>query len=227
MARTILLPAALCRGSLALLAFLLLAPAPLAQTNRAPAPRKSVADIPSPGMPDTKALTCAWTVHVDPGPPWNLNHILDEMAKVFESHGLPISFDGKNYESDEATDLKIALDDDMGRMVPGRLHSRTVVTHPDEFLGLSNAQVVADMAKIGQWLMQETDPRIASGSIPWTTKRGFLATWLPSARSAPLPSARAGMRGSAPGAAWRSSTAGTGRSTTRRARDSCTIRSLR
>ena len=257
-----------------------------------------------PQVPDTDTLYAIWQVHVDPGLPWNQNEasfnqgcfILDAMADVFESHGIPMyvavswnfndacqswdlggtvpgsigdlasrgheiglhehqgaplqqqydgllaltgtapvsfdgigdydtlealgfeiggagtgkdvstqltengtrsyrparengfefdpdgtllaiqggSFEGQSYEPDETENMTIALDYDMARIVPGKLHTWVVATHPDESLGLSDAQVLADMAKIDQWLTVEIDPRIAAGSMTWTTKRGFL-----------------------------------------------------
>ena len=54
---------------------------------------------PSLALPNTDTLYGIWQVHVDPGgPPWNTSQvtfergcfILDEMATVFEAHGLPM-----------------------------------------------------------------------------------------------------------------------------------------
>jgi len=87
------------------------------------------------------------------------------------------SFEGQSYEPDETENMTIALDYDMARMVPGKLHTWVVATHPDESLGLSDAQVLADMAKIDQWLTTEIDPRIDAGTMTWTTKRDFLRTY--------------------------------------------------
>lgn len=87
------------------------------------------------------------------------------------------SFEGQSYEPDETANMTIALEYDMARMVPGKLHTWVVATHPDEFLGLTNAEVVADMAKIDQWLTDEIDPLVADGSMTWTTKRDFLTIY--------------------------------------------------
>jgi len=87
------------------------------------------------------------------------------------------SFEGQSYEPDETANMTIALDYDMARMTPGKLHSWIIATHPDESLGRTNAQIVADMAKIDLWLTNEIDPRILDGSLTWTTKRDFLAIY--------------------------------------------------
>jgi len=87
------------------------------------------------------------------------------------------SFEGQSYEPDETENMTIALDYDMARMVPDKLHTWVIATHPDEFLGLSDAEILADMAKIDQWLTDQIDPRIDDGTMTWTTKRDFLRTY--------------------------------------------------
>jgi len=258
--------------------------------------------ITTSGTVDTDTLYAVWTVHVDPGPPWHLGNgyeqgceILDKMASVFESHGIPMyvavswnfndacqdnhplnilpgsitdlaarghdigvhehlgepfqgqvdglitltgtapvvvdgsvdydelvalgftvgagpgkdvstqltslstrsfradkddtfvedtsapllaflggSFDGQSFEPDETDNMTESIEYDLSRMVRGKLHSWTAVTHPDEYVNLiASGQLDAAMASLDQWLSDDIDPLIADGSVTWTTKRDF------------------------------------------------------
>jgi hypothetical protein len=87
------------------------------------------------------------------------------------------SFDGQSFEPDETANMTAALLYDLSRMVTGKLHSWTVVTHPDEYVGLSPAQLTAAMDSLDDWLTDDVDPLVASGQLTWTTKRAFEQTY--------------------------------------------------
>lgn len=88
------------------------------------------------------------------------------------------SFEASGFEPDMTAEMTQALLHDLASVDAGKLHTHScAVTHPDEFLGKTNAEILSDLAKFDAWLSAEIDPRVASGEIVWVNPFDFLATY--------------------------------------------------
>lgn len=78
--------------------------------------------------------------------------------------------DGAGQASDNTDEMLAALQYAIDRRRSDKLSFVDLtVTHPDDWLASSAAEVLADFQQLDQWMTDEIDPLLASGQIAWAT----------------------------------------------------------